>query len=357
MPTDEIEFPTVPGLDLAQQKIDDADERNFPYESIALGGPLPLEFELETVTTSQRAIDSCVGHAVAGQKSDQEFVQISPRDLWSRCKEKQNFQGYGTSINLALKALIEFGACEYGMVDEDSTVPRDKYMRVTRSEKVLENAAIHKSGSFWFMRPNAYELIKEALMNERISLVTSFEWKKEYNKPVNGFLPIGKTSSNGHCFRMRGWFMHHFKDGIDEVWKFKNSFGVKYGVNGDFYIRRRDLPQYGFGNFYVTVDIPRDLAELIKKYAGKLVKAPNDARVYLIEKDTKRHIEDELAFWLYTATSLADVLQVDTADLELFREGAPIKKTDFDPNLLRIIKNMGLLYESNPEHAKRLFKF
>lgn len=355
--TEEIEFPTVPGLNLEQQKIDDADERNFPYESLALGGPLPLEFSIETVTTSQRAIDSCVGHAVSGQKGDQEKVQISPRDLWARCKEKQNFEGYGTSINIALKALIEYGACEYGMVDEDSTVSREKYMRVTRNEAIIENASIHKSGSFWFMRSNAYDVIKEALMNEKISLVTSLQWFKEYNKTVDGFLPRGKTPSNGHCIRMRGWFMHRFKDGLDEVWIFKNSFGEKYGKNGDFYIRKRDLPQYGLGNFYVTVDIPRDIAELIKKYAGKLVKSANDPKVYLIEKDTKRHIEDELAFWLYTSTGLADVLIMDAGDLALFREGAPIKKTDFDENLLRVIRNMGQLYESNPEYAKKLFKF
>lgn len=355
--TDELEFPTVPGLDLEQQRKDDADPRNFPYESLALGGPLPLEFEVETVTTSQRAIDSCVGHAVAGQKGDQEHVQISPRDLWSRCKEKQNYEGYGTSINLALKALIEFGACEYGMIDESSTVPRDKYMRVDRSPAVIENASIHKSGSFWFMRSNAYEVIKEALMNEKISLVTSMQWKKEHNKPVDGFLPVGKTPSNGHAFRFRGWFMHRFKDGLDEVWKFKNSFGTKYGINGDFYIRRRDLPLYGLGNFYVTVDIPRDIAELIKKYAGLLVKAPNDNRIYLIEKDTKRHIEDELAFWLYTATRLEDAVPIDPQDLALFREGTPIKRTDFDQNLLRVIRKMGELYEVNPERAKMLFKF
>lgn len=361
MPTDELEDVVVPpvlGLDLDKQKEDDADPRNFPYESIAVGGALPQSFSIVSVVTNQRQIDSCVGHGVAGSKSDQEKVQISPRDIWGRCKEAQNYQGYGASINTALKFLNDFGSCEYGMVDEDCTVTRDVYMRVTRTDAIVANELLHKSQSFWFIRPEAYEVIKEALMNENIALVTSLPWFNEYNRPVNGYLPIGKTPATGHCVRFSGWFMEKFADGVDEVWVFTNSFGKGYGVEGKFYIRRRDLARYNFGNFYVTVDMSKDLGKLITQYAGKFVKTADDSRVYLIERATKRHVENELAFWLASPANLvSDVLTIPADELAMFSEGTEVKVTDADPTLLRVIKNMAAMYESNPERAKLLFKF
>lgn len=356
---DEVEIPEFPGLDLELQKEHDNDPRNFAYESIAVGGPLPDEFSADDgYITNQGNIDSCVGHGVGGAKSEQEKKELSRRDLWAHCKEEQGYQGYGTTLNIAMKKVVSPGICDYGMIDESVDVDRVKYMTVTRTEDIVRSERLNRGGSFWFIRPNNLELIKEALYNNKgASLPTSMPWFKEYNRPVNGFLPKGVTPSQGHCIRFAGWHLERFDGVLEEVWKFKNSFGKKWGKNGYFFIRRKDLESFNFGNYYVLVDMERDIAELAAQYSGNLVKTFDSNKVYLIKGEYKHHIEDELAYWLCTAVELRDVKTIPNQDLDMFMDGVQIKKTDASEQVLRVVRNMGKLYESNPEYAKRLFKF
>lgn len=343
-------FPTNLGCEL-----EEVDSRDFLYENIALGGPLPMSFLIPSQHTNQGAIDSCVGHAVAGAKSTQEVRPLSPRDLWALCKQLDGNTNFGTKITSAMKALIQTGVAGYGLVNEDVKVPRETYMQVENSPEIAESRKENRLLSFWRVNSGNMELAKQALFSEGVPLITSCLWYKEYNYPLNGFLPIPRTPSQGHCFRMVGWTQKEFEDGWDEVYIFLNSYRKTWGENGMFFLRKRDYERHQIGAFYVLVDMPRSIAEVAAKYAGKLVKTADDNRVYFIERDSKRHIENELAFWLFTTQELKAVEPILPGELEVLKEGKSIKVSDFDPVVLRAMRNMAWMYQSDPNRATQLF--
>ncbi|OGH90754.1 MAG: hypothetical protein A2507_00915 [Candidatus Magasanikbacteria bacterium RIFOXYD12_FULL_33_17] len=88
---------------------------------------------------------------------------------------------------------------------------------------------------------------------------------------------------------------------------------------------------------------------------GDLVKTPTNPKVYLIQDNKKRHIENELAFWILTDREFKNVKTVANTVLDNVTEGDTIKVNDFEPSLLRVIKQMSNLYNANPNYAKILF--
>ncbi|RKZ11039.1 hypothetical protein DRQ25_00840 [Candidatus Fermentibacteria bacterium] len=261
------------------------DERNFGYHNIAVGGviDLPDEFEVETPHTYQGSIDSCVGQAVAGAKSTQENDPKSPRFLWSLCKRAQKYKGWGTNVPLALKMLQKIGVPKLSTISEDPKLPRETYMRVSdnSAQSVYDEAAEAKSDSYWYVYSKNLQLVKQALFTEKIPLVTTMMWYKEYNQPIDGFLPRPKNEAAGHGFRFVGWK----KIGDRYRWKFKNSFREEWGVEkGCFYIWEDELNSiYNIGTFFITVDIPKEEASIMDKYAGELIKNADDAKVFFVQ--------------------------------------------------------------------------
>lgn len=332
------------------------DSRNFDYGILAAGIPLPQSFELENVERYyQNGLDSCVGVSYAAAKSALEKRRVSPRFPWALAKRSEDYYGWGTYISTVVKQGMKYGNLDWGVLDENVEMDRNQYMRFDLTEKLLSEAAILKDESYWWVHPPKWDTIKEALFSQRIPLITSMLWKPEYNAPIMGYLPLPRSAGGeGHAFIFKGWFVNPQGE---EVWKFQNSWGTNWGAGGDFYIFRKDLHLYGLGAFVILTDIPRAKAEAINKYNGKLIKTATSAKVYACDKGLTKHIEDELAFWLYTTKNLTgDVSVVTDEELAVFNEGAPIRAKDFDPTVLRVVRNLRDLYALNPAYAKQLLQ-
>lgn len=344
------------GCNLVKEK--DEDKCNFLYEKIALGGEKPEEFIVESPHFYQNGIDACVGMAGAGAKSVQESKELSPRVAWSLCKKEQGYKGWGTYVSILLKVMQNIGIPDYGIVDENPKMDRTKYMKIAEylTDDILNNAFRNRIESYWMVGANNWELAYDAVCNEEIPLITSMPWHKEYNSPKNGFIPHPKSKNSvGHCFVFNGIKLEPLSG--RRVLVFRNSGPKSWGDDNYFYIYEDEAKLYDIRTLFVIKDIPKDLAKLINEYSGKLVKTEKSEKVYFIDKENKRHIENELAFWLFTEKDLSkDIVTIPLMDLKMFDKGNDIKVNDFDPNLLRVIKKMGTLYNNNPEYALELFK-
>ncbi len=299
------------------------DPRNYPYSAVEEVGTveLPASFRLEPYQYNQRAIDSCVGQAVGGAKSVQEQDQKWTRFLWSLCKREQGYQGWGTNVQLALKMLRKFGIPKQPLDGEnESSLPREEYMRICDNVplEVYKEAESGKIASYWYVFANEPERLKRALFTEKVPWVTTMNWFKEYNRPVNGFLPHPRTTSEGHAYIFIGWEDVNGR----EKWIFKNSFGKDWGVNGEFYVWADEVvPVYKMGTFFGILDIPQDKAKVLAKYNGKLVRnADNPAHYYVgggqiawIENEQKFYFGVKNKFWGEFSTAL--VVEEDLTQL------------------------------------------
>lgn len=278
--------------------IEPPDERDYLYDDIAGGDvALPKQFVLNNVQhVYQNGIDSCVGHAVSAAKSVQEGEKLSPRYQWHLAKKAQSYRGWGTSISLCLRELVKYGALPYGTFDEEVIgVDREDYMRLQLNEALQDIARRYRAKSYWRAGygANNIEMVKQALYEQKIPLVTSMRWYKEYNSPKRGFLPKPETASSGHAFLLKGWKVDSRGR---EYLVFQNSWRNTWGDKGDFYIYTDELKYYGLGSFFVITDIESDKARVLARYKGKLVKHPSSPKVYYVGKGTIAWIKNEPSF-------------------------------------------------------------
>jgi len=337
----------------------DAPLPHFDYEKArpqALGAvEIPKVYALEAkYVTNQAKIDACVGHAVAVQKSWQEGRQVSPRVIWGLTKKSEDYVGWGTYIHKALNVLAKIGTSNYGFLDESPFVTRDQYMKFEVTDELLSVSTQNKSSSFWHIAVGKYDLAREAVYKEGMPLITSLPWFESYNKHVKGVLPLPSGSSEGHAVDFLG---NAILPDQQEYLTFQTSWSPTWGDKGKFYIPVNKAHLYGIGAFFISLDIPRDLAEAINKYGGKLIKTATSEKIYAVQGGLKRHIESELAFWLFSSESLQKGFETVSQEvIDLFNEGKPIKASDFDEKTLRVVRNMRDLYKANPTYAQKLFE-
>jgi len=275
--------------------IEPHDDRDYSYELIS-GSTISDLAEYEVKTDwhfYQNGQPSCCANAMALAKSQQEGKKLSPRFLWGNAKEYQNYSGYGTYPSIVLKQLVDKGALEYDVLDENVKVSRYKYMRFDLDEKEKKEARKNRALSYWYV-DNLMSL-KIALYESRIPIPTSMYWYSAYNTPKAGFLPPKPSgeSVGGHMFAFKGWK----RDKHDkEYLVFQNSWAQDWGDNGDFYVYSKDFHKYGFRRFYIITDIPQDRAIILNKYQKQLIKNADSPKVYFVLRDKIAWIENSANF-------------------------------------------------------------
>lgn len=279
------------------------DPRNYPYHLIEQVGASEVpDFRIELPESYQGNKPSCVGHAVGKSKSKQDsneagkLIDLNKMILYSLCKREENFVGWGTNVPLAMKMLANYGIPLATTIPEDTTIPEEEYIRTCLKmtpEQWLE-ASKYKAKSYFVVYAGDWERIIRTCYTEKIPLVTTMMWYKSYNQTeVDGRLPLpDNNKAGGHAFVLSE------KETVNgrERWWFDNSWGKSWGKNGRFYIWRDELEKYNLGTFFVIVDLPREVADILVKYQGKVVKNANNPTCYLIDKKRVINIGDEKTF-------------------------------------------------------------
>lgn len=281
----------------------------------------PIQTEIRARILNQGQQDSCVGHGTSVQKSAQENILISPRDIFTGAKLYDgNPQGFGTTISAAQKALVNEGAAEAELVNGNPSVPLMVYRdRASYSTAVVvANRSLHKGRTPYYV---SRDLIRQTIFETEIPVVTACMWYEQDNEiGANGMMRMPNTGAlNGHCFACIGWIKIN---GIT-VKVMVNSFGPDWGANGIFFVPEGDVSRRLTAG-YITLDIEPDIAAILAKYEGHDVRVGQTADHIRIEKGKKRKYPDEITWWAHGRLFGIDVFDITAEELAVIPEGLPM---------------------------------
>jgi hypothetical protein len=259
----------------------------------------------------QGALDSCVGHATAVQKSAQEGVIVSPRDIFRLAKllDGYGIESFGTTLWAAQDALMQMGVAEDALVPRDPGMGRSAYLVTADvTPDVISSRLKHKSRSAYFV-PRT--LIRPTLISYGYPLVVSSPWYPQDNAIGSDGLMRPPLTSNwlGHAYACIGWIVVSGKTSLVMV----NSFGPDWGADGIFFVPL-DGTENRLSNAYVAVDIEPNLGQLLAQYNGRNVRCGADH--WKIEAGTRRKYPNEDVWWLNGNLFGYDVYEIDATSLE-----------------------------------------
>lgn len=197
-----------------------ADTRDYPIQ-LDLAGPLPARYvsKLLPPPLNQKSSPMCVGYSSAGVKGWEErhdghgFLPFDPAWLYGKAQQIDGIPSPhdGTTIRAALRVLKGAGMALIGHP---------------------EVAANFKIGAYYAV-PQTEDGIKRAILQSGPVLIGSV-WFNSWFRPVKGILPAPSGGiAGGHARYAFGW-----DDNVDGgSLLVRNSWGAKWGVNGNSYDR------------------------------------------------------------------------------------------------------------------------
>lgn len=336
------------GLNLEQQYKEDNDERNFNLD--VLGGffgytPKNTRKVIETLKVkNQKSVNGCVCYACTTQKEIDEKVELSPSDAASDLVNLKLMNESGTSIQALLKRELDRGIAEEQVVPTNPNSFRDFAGPQNLTLAGKENAALHKSKSFWSTRN--LDTVLEQLDNDRIG-VTGMMWYTGFN--AGGVLsPNMGQAIFGHCITEIGYDLDYHGQ---KVVIFQNSYGENWGDGGKFYVRFEDFNKIiGFSSYFV-LDIDKDLASWLSLNASKAIIEQNGPKVYVIQGNEKRWIPNEAMMELLGILPQDLVHDIDNM-LSQVKEGTPMSLDDIPPTELEHFKRQIILLNNPVKKAQ-----
>ncbi|CAM3594663.1 hypothetical protein GCM10009865_38520 [Aeromicrobium ponti] len=240
------------------------DKRDIIMEGILPLVLLPAKIDYSTIEVpvrSQGTKDACVGFAFAVMKEYQElkehgrYIQFSPLYLYQKCKEVDNIPAGGTHPRIAAKILQKTGICE------ESYHPYKTEEGIPPLPGAEENAIQY--------RIKAYaQLTNVQAMKRSLSVNGPFvaglpiamtDWL--INASKDGFIPMPKNKEylkSGHAVCIVGY------NNDEQVFKFQNSWGPKWGDGGFGYLPYAYMEDYG-KEAYGATDLITNLEVLVKQ--------------------------------------------------------------------------------------------
>lgn len=198
--------------------------RDYDYETVcgAVGTSFPEEYEIPRENTgtlkNQGDIGACVAEVIAqiaeNWYSNQtgEPSEMSEGFIYGALRNSDS-NGYGMIVSTALKLWQSVGTLPKKYFDILEEMPEIK-KTVAKFPEFYDFAAKYKLKGFVSLNYSAQkkdEAIKTALMQYQYGLVAVSN---------DGF------AGGGHCIQLTGW------NDEKDTYKFKNSWGEKYGDNG-----------------------------------------------------------------------------------------------------------------------------
>lgn len=176
---------------------DPSDPRDFPAKKLVYAElPLPSKYTCNPVAPiyNQGSNPSCVGHACAGVKSDEEYLQhkqsYSFDGLWlyKECKAVDGIPNIpGTFPRVALKILQEKGM-------RQTTIPCKK----PQPDELWKIKAYYR-----VELDSTVELIKQIIFQYG-TILTASPWYQSWTSTRVTF-GTPDTASGGHAYRIIGW--------------------------------------------------------------------------------------------------------------------------------------------------------
>lgn len=285
----------------------------------------PIPDKIRPRILNQGPLDSCVGHGTSIQKSAQEGVLISPRDIFRQAKRLDGYglAAFGTTLSAAQDALSQSGAAEDTLVPRDPAMGRDAYLGLGDVNADLEaNRKKHRSKSAYYV-PRT--LIRETMLAYGFPLVTSSGWYPQDNAiGADGIMRLPVTSNPvGHCFASIGWINRVVDGALKSCLVMVNSFGAGWGAVGLFFVPL-DGTENRLQNAHVSIDIEPSLAAILAQYNGRNVKVLDSPDHWRIEGGKRRKYGDEIVWWAHGNLFGIDTYDIDADDIDVIPLGLPM---------------------------------
>ena len=290
---------------------------------------------------NQRGIPSCVGESTAYQKAADEGEEMSGRDGYRLAKRKEDpidLLSWGTGIWQALDAQVDTGIATSKMVPDISDRPLAEYVSVADvTPEVVADRAKHKTARAYFVERTE---ISATLWKTQRPVVTSSRWYSADNQMPNATM-VGPSGNDvgGHAFCVIGVV----RRGGLRCLAVLNSWTEFWGDGGCFYIPLNGPGFLRLGNGYLSVDVAANVADILARYNGKIVKTAGDPAVWKIEAGRKRHIPDERVFWAM-GLLFGEEQDISASDLGLIERGVDVGIGETDPRMQERVRQIGQFY-------------
>ena len=222
--------------------------RDYEYERVcgASGTAFPLEFEIPRENTGtlkdQKTVSACVPEVIAQIAEEVWKRQLGFQEEHSEGHIYATFRsdgsrGYGLVVSIAMKAWMEKG-----------TIPKkyyDKLYEMPEMKDIID------------MFPEFDEIAKRHRISGFVKLNKDAEIKDALTKHQYGLVAVAhEYFGESHCIQLTGW-----NDKTD-CYKFKNSWGAKYGDNGFGELPKKEVDAVYLPLFddikLPFVDVPED---------------------------------------------------------------------------------------------------
>jgi len=319
------------------------DERDFLLGDLGIK-PKPLhdnDFivgELEIL--DQKKSSFCVGYGTCLTKQKQEKEKLSPTGLYAMMKKliDKNIS-WGSRLDSGMKCLVKYGCPEQYDFPYDASKSRSFILNPKHIPVLKVSAKDHKSRTYFQVYPmpgmTPFNAIRSAMITYDERVNTGIRWNRAYDKLFtdhSGILPNPTGAwAFGHDIVAVG------QKTINNTLylALANSYGTRFGDNGLFYMTEQQVNRYLNYGGLISLDIERDLAELLLLYNGKAVKSKDNKDVYIIKDGKKCYIPSVEVGWCWGIRFWDSVIVITKNELELIPTGKPV--TDKEGHLYKLV--------------------
>jgi len=269
---------------------DPLDNRDFQFDEIMGAVELPKKFSLRSEMTSvksQGTRGTCTGFgAVAldefwnAKEFNNSKLDLSEEYAFKRIKDfdiaDYNYDGYGSNLRSACKALKKNGTCLEATCPYNATAKEDNWKTLAITPQMDEEAQTYRIADYLSVLKDE-QAIKQALVSSNAPLLMSVVLFESYRGAKKGGLipvpQVGEKRIGGHAMCAVGYDEY----GIE----FKNSWSSTWGDHGYVWYPWAGMTQVGH-SIWSFVD---------------LITNPNVIKEQLIEKNKKLLLPFQVEAW------------------------------------------------------------
>jgi len=315
---------------LINEKPDGSEFSLQQFGGRSLGKAPKEEFEVprRPAVKDQANTDFCIAFQSMYTVEQDTGEDLSPAFVFAAAKKKYyrgNYYGFGLSIKSGLGTLQKYGICLDSLYPFSSSLTRNRMANHNNiSKEAWEDAKTRKMKEGYFevdVFPDKFDSFLAGMYHWQEPVITGINWYSGFYTDSKGRLVTRKTGNNtGHCI---GAWKSVIVEGEQRI-EFQNS----YNYLPKFSLNREQCKDLYFG--YIVLPIERPIVEIIRKYAGKVIRAKSGRPpIYLVVDGKKRHFKTENALNL-TARRLDTFIEVDDDELNIIPTGEPINLEDLD---------------------------
>jgi len=268
----------------------------------------------------QKGFNTCAWNVATTQKEIDEGMRLSVRSLVIAGKKMGYVSGNGFSnLRDNQKVLQKWGILKEGLIPENPSNEWKKYSDPKAIQGLDAEAAKHKIASYWKVTSRNDAL---KLLDDGRTIATGMKWYTAFNMSGGFRMPwiiykvIGALVG-GHAIKIKGYDLKYKGK---KVYHCQNSFGKRWGLNGDFFIAMDYMDKKNYGYYTNLDEINDELGKFIVKYDGQNVKGKGDSGIFHIQAGKKKPYTSWLSYLSWEGTARG-FMEVEKNILDQVEEG------------------------------------